>query len=50
MGIPATGKSAVWTEMHLCRMNGGKLVEHWVNADQLGLLQQLGGIPAPERV
>jgi predicted ester cyclase len=50
MGIPATGKSAVWTEMHLCRMADSKLAEHWVNADQLGLLQQLEAIPTPERV
>lgn len=49
MGIPATGKRAVWTETHICRMAGGQVVEHWVNTDQLGMLQQLGVIPMPER-
>ena len=49
-GIPATGQAATWTEIHLCRYAGGKLVEHWVNSDQLGLLQQLGVIPVPGQV
>jgi len=26
---------------------GGKSVEHWLNMDTLGLLQQLGVMPAP---
>lgn len=47
LGIPATGKQATWSEIHICRMAGGKLVEHWAILDQLGLLQQLGIIPAP---
>ena len=46
-GIPATGKQATWSEIHICDMADGKLVEHWVAQDQLGLLQQLGVIPAP---
>jgi predicted ester cyclase len=46
-GIPATGKTVSWTEMHISRLADGKLVEHWANSDQLGLLQQLGVIPAP---
>jgi len=27
---------------------GGRIVEHWGIVDRLGLLQQLGAIPAPE--
>jgi predicted ester cyclase len=46
-GIPATGKQATWTEMHICRLAGGRIAEHWVEQDNLGLLQQLGVIPAP---
>jgi predicted ester cyclase len=46
-GIPATGKRATWGEIHIATMQGGKLTEHWVNLDQLGMLQQLGVIPAP---
>jgi predicted ester cyclase len=45
MGIPATGNEATWSEMHICRMENDKLAEHWVVADQLSMLQQLGVIP-----
>ena len=47
LGIPATGRQATWSEIHVSRIVGGKLVEHWANLDQLGMLQQLGIIPAP---
>jgi len=47
MGMPATGKSATWTEIHIARVANGKLAEHWSNTDQLGMLQQLGVIPTP---
>jgi len=30
------------------RHTDGKLVEHWGNRDDLGMLQQLGAIPAIE--
>ncbi len=47
LGIPATGKHATWTEMHIARIGpNGKFVEHWANVDQLGMLQQLGVIPS----
>jgi len=29
------------------RIAGGKVVEHWNNFDQLGMMQQLGVMPAP---
>ena len=45
MGIPPTGKTVSWGEIHIGRMVNGKLVEHWANQDQLGMLQQLGVIP-----
>lgn len=47
-GIPATGKQVTWTETHISRHSGGKIVEHWADLDQLGMLQQLGVIPAPQ--
>ena len=47
MGMPATGKSASWTEIHIARVANGKLTEHWANIDQLGMLHQLGVIPIP---
>jgi steroid delta-isomerase-like uncharacterized protein len=43
--IPATGKSAKWTEIHFMRMSEGKVVEHWVDVDIFGWFQQLGVIP-----
>ena len=46
-GIPPTGRQVTWTEIHIGRLANGKLVEHWASVDQLGLLQQLGAIPAP---
>lgn len=45
MGIPPTGQRVTWTQTHLSRMVDGKMVEHWADMDQLGLLQQLGAIP-----
>ena len=47
LGMPATGKNATWSEMHIVRVKDGKIVEHWANVDQLGMLQQLGLAPAP---
>ena len=45
MGMKATGKSATWTESHIVRLADGKVVEHWANVDQVGMLQQLGLMP-----
>ena len=50
MGIPATGKRATWTEIHIGRVANGRLAEHWAIVDQLGMLVQLGVVPAPGRV
>ena len=47
MGIAPTGRQATWTETHVGRYENGKLVEHWGDSDDLGLLQQLGAVPAP---
>ena len=46
-GLPASGKQATWSEIHICDMANGKLVEHWVVQDRLGMMQQLGFIPVP---
>ena len=45
MGMKATAKSATWTESHIVRIDNGKVVEHWANLDQVGMLQQLGLMP-----
>ncbi len=46
-GIPPTGRQGGWTEMHIYRLKGGKIVEMWSEIDLLGLLVQLGAIPGP---
>lgn len=47
MGIPATGKQVNITGIHIARIVGGKIVEHWRQSDDLGMLQQLGVVPSP---
>jgi steroid delta-isomerase-like uncharacterized protein len=47
MGIPATGKAIAFTGITIDRVAGGKIVERWNQADFMGLMQQLGAIPAP---
>ena len=46
MGIAATGKRITISEIHMVRIENGKAVEHWGNTDDLGMMQQLGVIPA----
>lgn len=45
MGIAPTGKEVTVTGIEIVRIAGGKMVEHWEQVDQLGLMQQLGVIP-----
>jgi len=50
MGHPPTNKKLTLWEITIFRVAGGKFVEGWERADTLGLMQQLGLIPAPEKV
>ena len=50
LGMPATGRRATWSEIHIGRVADGRLVEHWGLVDQLGLFVQLGIVPAPGQV
>jgi steroid delta-isomerase-like uncharacterized protein len=45
-GIPATGKQATVTGITIDRIVDGRIAESWTNWDTLGLLQQLGALPA----
>jgi steroid delta-isomerase-like uncharacterized protein len=45
-GIAPTGKEATVTGITIDRWSKGKLAESWTNWDTLGLLQQLGAVPA----
>jgi steroid delta-isomerase-like uncharacterized protein len=48
MGIAPTGRSITVTGMGMDRIRDGRIVESWANYDALGMLAQLGAIPAPE--
>jgi predicted ester cyclase len=50
MGVQANGKRTTWTEIHVGRVANGRLTEHWGLVDQLGMLVQLGIVPAPGRM
>jgi predicted ester cyclase len=47
-GIPPTGRRGSITGINILRIANGKVVEHWGNSDDLGMLQKLGIIPAPQ--
>ncbi len=46
MGIPASGNRVEITATHIARVTDGQIVERWGNWDQMGLMQQIGAIPA----
>ncbi len=48
-GIPPTGKQVTGTAIGVFRLADGKIAEEWIERDVLGLLQQLGAVPAPEQ-
>ena len=45
LGIPATGTAVEYTGINVFRIACGKIAESWGEADHLGLLRQLGGLP-----
>jgi steroid delta-isomerase-like uncharacterized protein len=45
-GMPATGKTVEFGSTDIIRVEDGKVAEHWGTTDNLGLMQQLGAIPA----
>ena len=45
-GIRPTGKPITFTGMRFYRIVGDRLAEEWANFDSLGLMQQLGAVPA----
>lgn len=48
MGLPPTGKRVRLTGIGIFRVVGGRIAELRTEFDALGLMQQLGAIPAPE--
>jgi predicted ester cyclase len=47
MGIPPTNNAISLTVSEIYRIADGKITEQWVILDALGMMQQLGVIPAP---
>lgn len=45
--IPATGKIVNIPGIIIFRMDNGKIAEGWLVSDNLGMMQQLGVVPAP---
>jgi len=49
MGIAPTNKKVTGWAITIYRIAGGKFVEEWARYDTLGLMQQLGIVPTPEK-
>jgi predicted ester cyclase len=47
MGEKPTNKRIHWSEIHIYRLEGGKICEHWVEMAMMELLQQIGVLPQP---
>jgi steroid delta-isomerase-like uncharacterized protein len=45
--FPPTGRRVRLTGIDIFHIEDGKIAEEWSNADGLGMLQQLGVVPAP---
>ena len=46
LGLPATGRRVEFGGIFVDRVEGGKVAEHWGVSDMVGLLRQLGHMPA----
>jgi steroid delta-isomerase-like uncharacterized protein len=45
-GIAPTGKEVFMPGINIFRIAGGRIAERWGRVDELGLLRQLGAVPA----
>jgi predicted ester cyclase len=50
LGIAASGRKIDVAGIRVDRMAGGKIVESWVHFDTIGMLRQLGALPALNRL
>jgi lactoylglutathione lyase len=41
-GVPVTHNPVTWTYIHIWRIAGGQIAEHWACRDDVGLLRQVG--------
>ena len=48
-GIPATNREFSMKGISIWRLKDGKIVEHWSQSDMIGMMFQLGVMPAPNQ-
>jgi len=48
-GETPTNRRIHWTEIHIYRLQDGKIREHWVEMAMMELLQQIGALPQPDK-
>jgi predicted ester cyclase len=48
VGHHATGKLVTYDEVMIVRLASGQIVEWWIVADKLAILEQIGVIPPPD--
>jgi steroid delta-isomerase-like uncharacterized protein len=48
-GVPPTGRPVTMAGVDISRFVDGKVAEHWAQFDVMGVMQQIGAIPAPPR-
>ena len=46
VGVQPTGRHFEVQHIHMFQVRGGKIIEHFANRDDLGMMQQLGLLPA----
>jgi steroid delta-isomerase-like uncharacterized protein len=44
--LPASGRETSTEQIHIFRIDGGRVVEHWAGRDDIAMLRQLGHLPA----
>ncbi len=49
MNIAPTGKTVAFPLYIIYRIANGKIAEHWMLADMMSLMQQVGAMPASEQ-
>ena len=47
LGVPPTGRDVALPGITILRFDGDRCRERWSQADMLGVLVQLGALPAP---
>jgi steroid delta-isomerase-like uncharacterized protein len=47
MGVPPTGRQISMKGIDFSRVVDGEIAEHWAQFDAIGVMQQIGALPAP---